>query len=82
MPLTSGIVFCLIKRRIISVKNCLFIQEITFRTEFPGSNLLQHTCLTGGNWDFEVANYLLATVNFEPWKVDCCCCCIVVLRPR
>ena len=44
----------------------LFFQEITFRTEFPGSNFLLPTFLTGGKWDFEVANLLLATVNFEP----------------
>ena len=44
----------------------LFFQEITFRTEFPGSNLLLPIFLTGGKLDFEVANLLLATVNFEP----------------
>ena len=44
----------------------LFFEEITFRTEFPGSNFLLPTFLTGGKWDFEVANLLLATVNFEP----------------
>ena len=44
----------------------MFFQEITFRTEFPGSNLLLPTFLTGGKWDFEVANLLLVTVNFQP----------------
>ena len=60
------IVFCLINRRIISVKIGLFFQEITFITEFPGSNVLLPKFLTGGKWDFRVANLLLATVNFEP----------------
>ena len=44
----------------------MFFQEITFRTEFQGTNILLPTLLTGGKWDFEVANLLLATVNFEP----------------
>ena len=44
----------------------LFCQEITFMTEFPGSNILPPTFLTGGKSDFQVANLLLATVNFEP----------------
>ena len=44
----------------------LFCQEITLFTEFPGSNLLLPMFLTGGKWDFQVANLLLATVNFEP----------------
>ena len=44
----------------------LFFQEITFITEFRGSNFLLTTFLTGGKWDFPVANLLLATVNFEP----------------
>ena len=50
----------------ISVKTGLFFQEITLRKEFPGSNSLLPTFLTGGKWDFQVANLLLATVNFEP----------------
>ena len=58
--------FCHIKRRNISVKIGLFFREITFRTVLPGSNFLLPTFLTGGKWDFEVANLLLATVNFEP----------------
>ena len=60
--------FCLINTRIISVKIGLFLQEITFTTEFPGSNFLLPTFITGGKWDFQVANLLLATVNFEPRK--------------
>ena len=51
------------------MKISLFSQEIAFRTEFPGSNFLLPTFLTGGKWEFEVANLLLATVNFEPCKL-------------
>ena len=61
MPLAYGIVCCLITTRIISVKIGLFFQEITFKTEFPGSNFLLPTFLTGGKSDFQVANLLLAT---------------------
>ena len=60
------IVFCLISSRIISVKMGLFFQEITFITELPGSNFLLSRFLTGGKWDFQVANLLFATANFEP----------------
>ena len=42
----------------------MFFQDITFITEFPGSNFLLPTLLTGGI--FQVANLLLATVHFEP----------------
>ena len=41
----------------------LFFQEITFRTQLPGSNFLLPTFLTGGKWDFEVANLLLLILN-------------------
>ena len=44
----------------------IVFQEITFISEFPDSNFLLPTFLTGGKWDFQVANLLLATVNFEP----------------
>ena len=44
----------------------LFFHLITFITEFPGSNYLLPTFLTGGKWDFQVANLLLATVNSNP----------------
>ena len=33
-------------------------------TKLPGSNFLPPTFSTGGKWDFQVANLLLATVNF------------------
>ena len=48
MPLTYGTVFCLISRRIISMKMGMFFQEITSVTEFPGSNFLFGT---GSKWD-------------------------------
>ena len=53
------------KQRIFSVKIGLFFPEITFITEFLGSNLVLPTFLTDGKWDFWVANLLLGTVNFE-----------------
>ena len=60
------------------MKNGLFFQEITFRTDFPGSNFLLPTLLAGGKWDFLVANLLLlisSPVNepsvFELLKVYC-----------
>ena len=43
----------------------LFFQEITFLTEFRGSNFLLPTFLAGIKWDFLVANLLLATVKFQ-----------------
>ena len=64
-----------INRRIISLKFGLFFQEITFITEFPGSTLLP-TFLTDGKWNFQVANLLLATVNFEP------CVCMYVCKKK
>ena len=60
--------FVLISRRIISVKIGLFFQEITFITEFPCGNFLLPRFLTGGKWDFQVADLLLATFYVEPWK--------------
>ena len=59
MPLTIWNCVSLIKRRMISVKIGLFFQEIIFRTEFPGCNFLLPSFLTGGKWDFKVANLLL-----------------------
>ena len=54
-------VFHLINRKITSSKKIIFL------TEYPGSNFLLPPYLTGGKWDFQVANLLLAsTANFEP----------------
>ena len=44
----------------------MFFQEVTFITGFPGSNFMLPTFLTGGKWNFQVANLLLATVNSKP----------------
>ena len=44
----------------------LFFQENTFKKELPGSNFLLPSFLSGSKWDFQAANVLLATVNFEP----------------
>ena len=46
----------------------LIFPEVAFITEFPGSNFLQPTFLTGGKWDVQLENLLLATVNFEPCR--------------
>ena len=61
MPLLIWNCVCLINRRIISVK----IQEITFRTEFPGSNFLLPTFLTGTNEIFrrQICYFLLILLN-------------------
>ena len=48
----------------------LFFQEITFITELPGSNFLLPRFLTGGKWDFQVADLLLASANFEPYYLS------------
>ena len=57
-------------RRIISAKISLFSQKVSFITEFTGSNILLLTYLTDGQWDFQVANLLLVTVNFESCICD------------
>ena len=46
-------------------------------TEFPGSNFLLPTIYTSSNLDFQVANLLLATVNYEPciWNLFSFCFC-------
>ena len=48
------------------MKMGLFFEEITFITELLGSNFLLPRFLTGGKWDFQVANLLLATASLEP----------------
>ena len=50
----------------------LFFQVINFIIEFRGSNILLPTFVAGSKWDLPVANLLLATVNFEPWKYSTC----------
>ena len=72
MPLTIWNCVLPINTRIISVKIGLFFQEITFTTDFRSSNFLLPTFVTGGKWDFQVANLLLATINFEPYSPFVC----------
>ena len=56
------------------MKMGLIFQEITFITELPGSNfLLPKFFLTGGKWNFKVANLLLATANLEPCYISSNC---------
>ena len=43
----------------------LFFQEITYITEFSGSNFLLSTFFTGDEWDFQMAHLLFAAVNYE-----------------
>ena len=64
----------------MSVKIGLFFQEITFITEFLDSNFLLPTFLIGGKWDFQVANLLLATVNFKPCICECIKTCLFLLK--
>ena len=51
MPLTIWNCVLSYKHKIFSVKISLLFQKITPITEFPGSNFLLPTCLTGGKWD-------------------------------
>ena len=66
MPLTIWNCDLSYQEKNISVKMGMLFQEITSITEFPGSNFLLTTIYTGSNWDFQVGNLLLATVNFKP----------------
>ena len=66
MPLTIRNYVLSYKKKNYFSKIGLCCQEINLRTELPGSNFLLPTFLTGGKWDFEVANVLLAIVNFKP----------------
>ena len=63
MPLTIWNCVLFTNKGIISVEIGLFFQEITFITEFHGSNFLLPTFLPGGKWDFQVANLLLLILN-------------------
>ena len=66
MPLTIWNCACQISRTIISVKSSLLFQEITFLTDSQEATVLLPTFLSGGKLSFQVANLLLAAVNFEP----------------
>ena len=50
MPLT--IWNCVLSYKQQNHKMRLFLQEITFITELPGSKFLRPRFLTGGKWDF------------------------------
>ena len=52
------------------MKMGLFFEEITFVTELLGSNFMQPRFLTGGKWDFQVANLLLPISNLDIIKVQ------------
>ena len=81
MPLTIWNYVLSYKRKNYFSENGLFFQEITLRTEFPGSNFLLPTFSTGGKWDFEVANfYLLLLISNPEMDKACICfnfCCTV-----
>ena len=70
MPLTIWHCVLPYKQKNHFSENRLVLPRITFITELPGSNILLPTFLTGSKRDFQVANLLLATVNFElcTWK--------------
>ena len=67
MPLTIWHCVLSYKQNYFS-ENWLVLPRNYFITEFPGSNSLLPTFLTGGKWDFQMANLLLAIANFEPWR--------------
>ena len=54
------------KRRIIFEKISLFSKKLLSEQNSQVATLCYLHFLTGGKWDFEVANLLLPTVNFEP----------------
>ena len=65
MPLTIWNCVLSCKRKNYFSENLLVLQRNYFQNRIPGSNFLLPTFLTGGKWDFPVANLLLATVNFD-----------------
>ena len=66
MPLTIWNCVLSYKQKNYFSKNLLVLPRNYFRNRIP-KNFLLPTFLAGGKWDFQVANLLLATVNFEPW---------------
>ena len=52
MPLTIWNYVLSLKQKNYFSEIGLFGQEITFITEFPSSNILLPTILTGSKWDF------------------------------
>ena len=47
-------------------ENWLVLLRNYFQNNIPRYQLFATYSLIGGKWDFEVANLLLATVNFKP----------------
>ena len=54
-----------VKQKINLSENWLGLPRNYFISEFPSSNFLLPTFLTGGKWDFQVANLLLLISNSE-----------------
>ena len=48
------------------MKICFYVPELNFAIDFPGSNFLLPPFSRSCKEDFQVANLLAATVNFEP----------------
>ena len=67
MPLTIWNCVLSLSRIIILVKNSLLIKKL-LHNRFSGSIFVLPTFLTGGKLGFQVANLLLATVNFKLYK--------------
>ena len=65
MPMTIWNCVLSYKKKNYFSENWLVLTRNYFQNRIPGSNFLLPTFLTGGKWDFQVANLLLATVNFE-----------------
>ena len=65
MPLTIRNYVLSYKQKNYFSENWLALPRNHFHYRIP--NVLLPTFLTGGKWDFQVANLLLATVNFKPW---------------
>ena len=69
MPLTIRNCVLSYKQQKIS-ENGLILPRNYFHNRIARQQLFATQFLTGGKWDFQVANLLLATANFEP------CSCI------
>ena len=61
-----GIVFCLYKQKNYFSESWLVHPRNYFPNRIPRSNFLLPRFSTGGTWDLQVANLLLATVDSDP----------------
>ena len=59
--------FSLTSSQVILREIGYYFLEIILTTEFPG-NFLLPTLSIGSKWDFQMADLLLVTANFEPWE--------------